>query len=397
MPTPESITSISAVPLLSRSTTRTRPPTGVNLIALDSRLSIACPRRSRSPNMATAVPGVSIETVSCASSARGRAASTDSRTTRSRSISAERMASPDSSIATRVSRSSTRRELALGAAHDHREEALALGAELLEVGHQLAVADHRGERGAQLVGDGGEELVLDPVGLLLHPRRSEMSRTAAETSSPSSVSSGERRHLDRELRAVLAAGVQVAGEAHRAGARLADVAVAERHVHPGEPVGHQDLHRLPDQLGPLVAEEPLDLGVDQHDDAVAVDDDHAVGSGLEQATEELGLAVLVVRLAHADGHQRTAVGERRRSASGRRCSSCRWCAASLASRTVTSIVVLDHRRDGDLLEGVHRLAAEVLDGVSGHRLGGDADDSPAALLASRTTPCASPRTIASST
>ena len=131
--------------------------------------------------------------------------------------------------------------------------------------------------------------------------------------------------------------------------------------------GHQDLDRLADELGALVAEQPLDLGVDQDDDAVAVDDDHAVGRGLEQAAEQLGLAVLVVGLAQpmaTNGPRSVCVGLSVRSTvvDG---------AVGVAQLGVTDgdlDVVVHDRRDGDLLERMHRRTAEVLDGVPGHGL-----------------------------
>ena len=66
----------------------------------------------------------------------------------------------------------------------------------LAVVHQLGEADDRVERRAQLVRHVGEELALEPVGLL-HPRassclRSVMSRMALDTSVPPSVFSGLR-------------------------------------------------------------------------------------------------------------------------------------------------------------------------------------------------------------
>ena len=97
-------------------------------------------------------------------------------------------------------------QLALCAAHDHREEPLALRAELLEVGHQLAVADHRGERRAQLVGDRCEELVLHPVGLLLHPAAfGDVAHGSGDQQALVGLQRGQA-HLDRELGAVLATG-----------------------------------------------------------------------------------------------------------------------------------------------------------------------------------------------
>ena len=138
-----------------------------------------------------------------------------------------------------------------------------------------------------------------------------------------------------------------------------------------------------------VAEHLLHLGVDQGDDAVAVDDDHAVGRGLEEAAEELGLAVLVVGLAQPDRHHRAPVGVR---GADREVDGDRGAVGVVQLRVADGDLdaVGDHRAHGDLLERVHRLTAEVLDA--------DARRSPrrgtptislAASLANSTTPDAS--------
>ena len=55
-----------------------------------------------------------------------------------------------------------------------------------------------------------------------------------------------------------------------------------RDVRLAKALGYEDLHRLPEQLGARVAEDPLRLPVDEDDHAVVRHDDHGVGGGLEQ-------------------------------------------------------------------------------------------------------------------
>jgi hypothetical protein len=52
-----------------------------------------------------------------------------------------------------------------------------------------------------------------------------------------------------------------------------------------ETLGDQHLHGLPEQRVAVVAEEPFGLPVHQQHLAACVDDDHRVGSGLQQLAE----------------------------------------------------------------------------------------------------------------
>ena len=168
-------------------------------MALENTLSSACPSRSRSPNIGTATPGVSSERLQLGLH-RARAGRLDGVADHDLEVDVGgRMARPDSSIATSVSRSSTSRSSRSALRRITEGTADPGAAEVLEVTHQLAVADHRGQRGAQLVGDRGEELVLDAVVLL--PASAAARRCRARPprrAGPSSVSSGES-DLDREL------------------------------------------------------------------------------------------------------------------------------------------------------------------------------------------------------
>ena len=73
------------------------------------------------------------------------------------------------------------------------------------------------------------------------------------------------------------------------------VAVARRHQH---------VDRLPDQLGARIPEQPLGLAVGEQDLAVAPDDHHRVGSGLEERGDVAGdrQAQIVERRILIGGH-----------------------------------------------------------------------------------------------
>ena len=85
--------------------------------------------------------------------------------------------------------------------------------------------------------------------------RSVMSRMAAVTSMPSSVSSGPEADLGGELGAVLAQRRTARARAHRARDWLGEVPGAMCRMLVAEAVWNQDLDRLPHQLRPLVAEQ----------------------------------------------------------------------------------------------------------------------------------------------
>lgn len=48
-------------------------------------------------------------------------------------------------------------------------------------------------------------------------------------------------------------------------------------------VGHEDLHRLAQQLAPVVSEEEHRLRVDEHDPPSRIDTDDCVGRGLQES------------------------------------------------------------------------------------------------------------------
>ena len=141
-----------------------------------------------------------------------------------------------------------------------------------------------------------------------------MSRMALDTSVPPSVLQRAQADLDRELGAVLAQPEQLEPDAHRARARLTEVAGAVPGMSPAKALRDEQLDPLADQLVSCVAEEPLRLGVDQDDAAVPVDDDHRVGRGLEQVPESFFRLLALADVADRGGDQRLALGLERAQA-----------------------------------------------------------------------------------
>ena len=95
------------------------------------------------------------------------------------------------------------------------------------------------------------------------------------------------RDLDRDLVAVTVLAEQLAARAHRVEPRIVEERGPQRGMLAAEPVGHEQLHRPAHQLIPRVAEQLLELRIDQCDLALAVDQDHARGRGLDRQQELL--------------------------------------------------------------------------------------------------------------
>ncbi len=93
--------------------------------------------------------------------------------------------------------------------------------------------------------------------------------------------------LDGELRPVLAQPVEVQALSHRPRMRVGEVVVAVRGVRVAQVRRHEDVDLAADQLFPAVAEDRLDLCVDEHDLRVLVHDHHRVRRRLEQFLEAL--------------------------------------------------------------------------------------------------------------
>src|SRR6266540_372501 len=91
--------------------------------------------------------------------------------------------------------------------------------------------------------------------------------------------------LDRKLRPVFATGEQLQPSSHWPGPRMSNVSTAVTHVLLTETVGNEDLDRLADKLVTAIAKHLLDLLVHDRNPAPPVDNDDAVGRGLEQRSE----------------------------------------------------------------------------------------------------------------
>jgi len=88
--------------------------------------------------------------------------------------------------------------------------------------------------------------------------------------------------LGGELGAVLAPAGELTPRAHGPVQRSTQVALALLGMAGEGRLGHQDLHRLAQQLGAVVAEEGLGLAVGEQDASVLVGEDHGLGGGVEQ-------------------------------------------------------------------------------------------------------------------
>jgi len=97
--------------------------------------------------------------------------------------------------------------------------------------------------------------------------------------------------LDGEFAAVPAMAVELQAGAHGPQARCAVVALDVMRVSRAQPLGHQHVDRLPDQLVARVVEHPLGLGVDEHDRPRLVDDQDPIGRRVDQLAEREGLGV----------------------------------------------------------------------------------------------------------
>ena len=150
---------------------------------------------------------------------------------------------------------------------------------LAHVDQDLGVAQDRGQRCAELVGDGGDQLVAHALRGLLHrdPLRHVSQRGAAEH--------GLRRHqpgqgdLDGDRAAV---------SAYRARGEARDLAVLRHQVGATERTGEQVVGGAAEELVTGDAEHRLRPGVHQPDDAGSVHHDQGVGSGVDHPAEQLG-------------------------------------------------------------------------------------------------------------
>src|SRR5439155_772924 len=158
-------------------------------------------------------------------------------------------------------------------------------------------SDDRVEWRAQFVANAGEEVVLGPAGLLeldvllaqLLLDALAVSDVADGGGDDDALSAVDRRQRDlgRELGAVAATSGELHPSTHRARARVGDVPVTALGVQAADGLGDEQLDGLADQLVAGVAEQPLGLGVDEHDLATGVDPDDRVRRSLQQADREL--------------------------------------------------------------------------------------------------------------
>ena len=99
--------------------------------------------------------------------------------------------------------------------------------------------------------------------------------------------------LDGKLRSVFAAAVQLQPFTHRAHSRLVEETRAVFRMLAAEPVRHENLDLLFEELFARIPEELLHLGIDQHDLPLSIHDDHRIRSGFQQSAEFLlGLLAL---------------------------------------------------------------------------------------------------------
>ena len=91
--------------------------------------------------------------------------------------------------------------------------------------------------------------------------------------------------LDREFGAVLAAAEEIAPGSHAARLRLTRKTVAMKDVLRPQTFRNEEIDRSADQFVAAITEQALDLGVDQHDLADTVDNDHAARTGLDSEPE----------------------------------------------------------------------------------------------------------------
>ena len=96
---------------------------------------------------------------------------------------------------------------------------------------------------------------------------------------------GAKTDFDGEFRPVFAAAKKLHPRTHHAQTGNFGVFFAIPEVVPAKAVGHEDLHRLAQQLFPLVAKELFGLSVDRHDGARCVHDDHGIRGGFEQGAK----------------------------------------------------------------------------------------------------------------
>ena len=124
---------------------------------------------------------------------------------------------------------------------------------------------------------------------------------------PQSLGAVQRRRdvLHGELAAVLAGRPEVGAVGEALGVAVAEVLLQLLRQVDADPLGHQRLEGLPDELLPAVAEELEQTRVDVADRVVATEDHHRAGGGLQQLLDQP--YALAVRRRPRTGHAETPV------------------------------------------------------------------------------------------
>ena len=151
----------------------------------------------------------------------------------------------------------------------------------------LAVTAERPQRGPQVVGNRIDEALhgLTRTLKVLHP---ELGGDVPDGRGDEHAFTGIDRgqgDLGREGAGIAAARGERQARAHRPVPRASDVPGPVSGVRGAGGIGDQDLDRLADKLRTFVAEQPLRLGVDQHDPAVGGDAHHGVRRLLKERDE----------------------------------------------------------------------------------------------------------------
>ena len=180
----------------------TWPPRGVNLIAFETRFSSTWREAMR---IAVDRPGTASRTRARARPRPARRAGRRPRAVARRELAEVGLARARSRTCPAVilvssSRSPTRLSSRRRVALDHLDEPPSLLAQVLglDLGEELGVADDRGQRGAQLVRDEAEEVVLEPLRVALRgdvaagPDQPPVSRRRRRTACPRPRSSAYR-------------------------------------------------------------------------------------------------------------------------------------------------------------------------------------------------------------
>jgi len=98
---------------------------------------------------------------------------------------------------------------------------------------------------------------------------------------------GGKADLGGELAPVLTPSVETQAQAHGPGTRVLEIAHAVLEMGAAQPLGHEDLDRLADELAGRVAEQMLGLGVRQHDTPFAIDDHKGIRRRIQNGAQVL--------------------------------------------------------------------------------------------------------------